>query len=185
QELRRVLDQEIGELPARFRAVVVLCYLEGKSVDEAARLLGCPPGTVASRLARARFPGSGPLSDSRAIRRRAAGSEALIKYTGLTSTAQANENLLPAAGGGPKCCLNGHVRAIFDGMVFVRRNRHVPKKCRRNALTFGVTKACQSWCRAFTRHRHFSDGSNRYSANLVKLRTRRCKLMHVSTTFRS
>jgi RND family efflux transporter MFP subunit len=54
QELRRVLDQEIGRLPERFRAAVVLCYLEGKSVDEAAVLLGCPRGTVASRLARAR-----------------------------------------------------------------------------------------------------------------------------------
>jgi RND family efflux transporter MFP subunit len=54
QELQRVLDQEIGRLPARFRAPVVLCYLEGKSVDEAALLLGCPRGTVASRLARAR-----------------------------------------------------------------------------------------------------------------------------------
>jgi RND family efflux transporter MFP subunit len=54
QELRRVLDQEISRLPERFRAAVVLCYLEGKSVDEAAMLLGCPRGTVASRLARAR-----------------------------------------------------------------------------------------------------------------------------------
>src|SRR4029077_2801831 len=40
QELRRVLDQEIGRLPERFRVAVVLCYLEGKSVDEAARQLG-------------------------------------------------------------------------------------------------------------------------------------------------
>jgi RND family efflux transporter MFP subunit len=54
REVRRVLDQEIGRLPAGFRAAVVLCYLEGKSVDEAAALLGCPRGTVASRLARAR-----------------------------------------------------------------------------------------------------------------------------------
>lgn len=54
QELRSVLDQEIGRLPERLRAAVVLCYLEGKSVNEAALLLGCPRGTVASRLARAR-----------------------------------------------------------------------------------------------------------------------------------
>jgi RND family efflux transporter MFP subunit len=53
-ELRCVLDQEIDRLPVRFRAAVVMCYLEGKSVDEAAVLLGCPRGTVASRLARAR-----------------------------------------------------------------------------------------------------------------------------------
>lgn len=54
QELRRLLDQEIGRLPKRYLAAVVLCYLEGKSVDETAVLLGCPRGTVASRLARAR-----------------------------------------------------------------------------------------------------------------------------------
>jgi RND family efflux transporter MFP subunit len=53
-ELRGILDQEIGRLPARFRSVIVLCYLEGKSVDEAAMLLGCPRGTVASRLSRGR-----------------------------------------------------------------------------------------------------------------------------------
>jgi RND family efflux transporter MFP subunit len=54
RELRRILDQEIRRLPECFRAAVVLCYLEDKSVDEAAILLGCPRGTVASRLARAR-----------------------------------------------------------------------------------------------------------------------------------
>jgi HlyD family secretion protein len=54
EELQRVLDQEIARLPGRFRTALVLCYLEGKSVDEAAQLLSCPRGTVASRLARAR-----------------------------------------------------------------------------------------------------------------------------------
>src|SRR5262249_10252376 len=32
----------------------ILCYLEGKTNDQAARLLGWPKGTVATRLARAR-----------------------------------------------------------------------------------------------------------------------------------
>jgi RNA polymerase sigma factor (sigma-70 family) len=54
QELRQILDEEIIRLPERFRAPLVLCYLEGKSVDEAATQLGCPRGTVASRLARGR-----------------------------------------------------------------------------------------------------------------------------------
>ena len=44
----------MSRLPERFRAAAVLCYLEGKTVDNAARQLGCPRGTVASRLARAR-----------------------------------------------------------------------------------------------------------------------------------
>jgi RNA polymerase sigma factor (sigma-70 family) len=54
QELRDVLDEEIGRLPERCRAPVVLCYLEGKSYDEAARTLGCPKSSLASRLGRAR-----------------------------------------------------------------------------------------------------------------------------------
>jgi RND family efflux transporter MFP subunit len=53
-DLRRVLDEEIDRLPARQRAVVVLCCLEGKTGEQAARELGCAPGTVSSRLTRAR-----------------------------------------------------------------------------------------------------------------------------------
>jgi len=53
-DLRAVLDQEVSRLPDRLRAPVVLCHLEGKTIDEAALLIGCPRGTVASRLARAR-----------------------------------------------------------------------------------------------------------------------------------
>jgi RND family efflux transporter MFP subunit len=54
RETGAMVDEEVNRLPERFRAAAVLCYLEGKTVDEAARMLGCPRGTVASRLARAR-----------------------------------------------------------------------------------------------------------------------------------
>ena len=53
-DLRRLLDEELDRLPDRFRQVLVLCYLHGKTADEAARELGCPRGTVLSRLMRAR-----------------------------------------------------------------------------------------------------------------------------------
>ncbi|HEV3080684.1 MAG TPA: efflux RND transporter periplasmic adaptor subunit [Gemmataceae bacterium] len=54
QELQAVLSLEVSRLPERLRSLIVLCYLEGKTVDEAAVQLGCPRGTAASRLARAR-----------------------------------------------------------------------------------------------------------------------------------
>jgi RNA polymerase sigma factor (sigma-70 family) len=53
-DLWQVLDEEINRLPEKYRSAVVLCDLEGLSRDEAARALGCPGGTVASRLARGR-----------------------------------------------------------------------------------------------------------------------------------
>jgi RNA polymerase sigma factor (sigma-70 family) len=53
-DARPLLDQELNRLPARYRAVLVLCDLQGASLKEAARQLGVPPGTVASRRARGR-----------------------------------------------------------------------------------------------------------------------------------
>ena len=48
------MHEEIGRLPERFRAPVVLCYLEGRTYEEAAQVLRCPVGTIKSRLATAR-----------------------------------------------------------------------------------------------------------------------------------
>jgi RNA polymerase sigma-70 factor (ECF subfamily) len=54
-ELRSILDEELGRLPERHRAAIVLCELEGLSRREAARRLSVSEGTLSSRLARAKI----------------------------------------------------------------------------------------------------------------------------------
>jgi RNA polymerase sigma-70 factor (ECF subfamily) len=44
----------VRDLPAEFREAVVLCELEELSYEEAAQLVGCPIGTIRSRLHRGR-----------------------------------------------------------------------------------------------------------------------------------
>ncbi|WP_206107904.1 sigma-70 family RNA polymerase sigma factor [Paludisphaera rhizosphaerae] len=49
-----VIHEEVDRLPEGCRSAVVLCYFEGLSPEQAARVLECPVGTVQSRLARGR-----------------------------------------------------------------------------------------------------------------------------------
>ena len=53
-DLQPVLHEEIRRLPLKYRAPVVLCYLESKTNEEAAHQLAWPVGTVKARLSRAR-----------------------------------------------------------------------------------------------------------------------------------
>ena len=54
QERDRVVHSEISRLPEKYRAPIVLCYMEGLTHDEAAASLSWPVGTVRSRLSRGR-----------------------------------------------------------------------------------------------------------------------------------
>src|SRR5262249_6980489 len=49
-DVQPLLDQELSRLPNYYRAVIVLCDLEGRTRREVARQLGVPEGTVAGRL---------------------------------------------------------------------------------------------------------------------------------------
>jgi len=82
-ELGATLLEEVRRLPAKYRSPVVLCYLEGRTHEQAARELRWPVGTVKGRLARARDR----LRD-RLIRRGLAPSAGLLAHA-LTRDASA------------------------------------------------------------------------------------------------
>ncbi|MGZ7065865.1 MAG: RNA polymerase sigma factor [Candidatus Aminicenantales bacterium] len=62
---KAALRAAVMELPFKMREVIVLKYLEDLSYKEMSRILGCPPGTVASRLNRALAELEGRLGPSR------------------------------------------------------------------------------------------------------------------------
>jgi RNA polymerase sigma factor (sigma-70 family) len=72
-DLRAVLDEEIGRLPERYRSPVILCELQCQSRREVARQLAIPEGTLSSRLASAR----------RILARRLAGRGISLSLTSL------------------------------------------------------------------------------------------------------
>jgi RNA polymerase sigma-70 factor, ECF subfamily len=53
-ETTQALHRTLRDLPERYRDVIVLCDLEERSYEDVARIIGCPVGTVRSRLHRAR-----------------------------------------------------------------------------------------------------------------------------------
>src|SRR5262245_46418973 len=53
-EVRRVVHEELNQLPERYRMPLVLCYLEGKPQEQAADELGLAKSTLRVRLERGR-----------------------------------------------------------------------------------------------------------------------------------
>jgi RNA polymerase sigma factor (sigma-70 family) len=123
-DMQAVVDQEVSRLPEKYRAVIILCNLEGKSVSEAARQLGCPPGTVASRLARARTilarrlarHGSAVSGAMLAAVLPAKGASAAVPPSVLSLTLK---TAVPAAGGQAAAsgAVSGTVAALTEGVI--------------------------------------------------------------------
>jgi RNA polymerase sigma factor (sigma-70 family) len=83
RELGAVLDEELNRLPARYRDAFLLCYVEGKTQDDAARLLGWSLRTLQRRLEQGR-----DLLRARLTRRGVTLSAALVAV-GLAADAAA------------------------------------------------------------------------------------------------
>src|SRR5262245_2679596 len=84
REVQLALDEELARLPERFRAPLVLCYLEGKTRDEAAQQLRWTLSTLRGRLERGR-----ELLGARLARRGLALSAALAACHFGTGAAEA------------------------------------------------------------------------------------------------
>ena len=54
RELKRLIRAALEQLPAHYRDVLFLVYIEGLKIDEAARTLQLPQGTIKTRLMRGR-----------------------------------------------------------------------------------------------------------------------------------
>src|SRR5262245_1755898 len=106
-ELRALLDDEIARLPGKNRVAVVLCLLEGLTHQEAARHLGWPVGTLASRLSRAK----------RMLARRLAGrgvtpsGGALAALTSIDAPARVPASLVSSTAQAGSLCGSGQAAA--------------------------------------------------------------------------
>src|SRR5262249_44970256 len=82
--VQRVVDEELKRLPENYKDPLVLCYLEGRTQDEAAKELGCSLGALRGRLERGR-----DLLRNRLVRRGILGAAALVFSALLPSMSSA------------------------------------------------------------------------------------------------
>ena len=82
---RELVQQELSRLPTRYREVLLLCYIEGRSRSEAAEILDCTTASVKASLARGR-----KLLRQRLIRHGIVASSVLGVLAAATTHAKAN-----------------------------------------------------------------------------------------------
>src|SRR5262245_61958593 len=117
REVQAVLHDELNRLPEPLRAPLILCYLESRTLDEAARALGCGKGALRGKLERAR-----QLLQSR-LARRGIGPMAFVGVLAVTTTASADLVVSTAqaassvaAGGAATAVVSAQVAALTEGV---------------------------------------------------------------------
>jgi RNA polymerase sigma factor (sigma-70 family) len=98
-EVQAALDSALEKLPEKYRAALVLCYLEGMSQEEAARHLDCPLSTLRTRVARGR----------KLLRDRLAAQGLTLSSAGLAT--------LLIASAAPAVAPAGHVKAAVEAAL--------------------------------------------------------------------
>jgi RNA polymerase sigma factor (sigma-70 family) len=108
-----LVHEEVGRLPDKYRSAVILCYLEGKTNEEAALQLRWPVGSVKSRLSRAR-----DLLRTRLTRRGLTLSAGLLTTVLLVNKASASPALADATIRGAALYAAGD--AVAGGLISAR-----------------------------------------------------------------
>ncbi len=153
-ELASVLHEELSKLPDRYRAPLVLCYLEGKTYTEGALQLGCPLGTLSIRLKRGRD----------LLRKRLAG-RGLVLTAGALATALSDQAATAAvlsglvdttlkaglqlAGGSPLVdVVSPRIAALTEGMLQTMSVSKFKLVTAALVFVFGIGLAVHGWATA-------------------------------------